>query len=162
MESRASIAEHPIHPMLVAFPIGLFAFSFISDLIFLGTGDVLWSDVAYYNMAGGIVGGLVAAIPGALDLFAMPHSKMRAIGVVHMVINLFVVALFAINFWVRGGVAPEAIGPVWLSGLGIALLAVSGWLGGEMVYVHGAGVSAEHARTPAEPRARPRQAASRR
>lgn len=140
MESRAKIAGHPIHPMLVVFPIGLLVFSFISDLIYLATGDPAWSNVAYYTMAGGIIGGAAAAIPGAMDLLAMPHSKMRSIGIAHMIINLVVVVLFAINLWMRSNAAPEALGPVWLSGIGVVLLAVSGWLGGEMVYVHGAGV----------------------
>lgn len=141
MESRASIAGHPIHPMLVVFPIGLFVFSFVCDLVFLGTGDILWSDIAYYTIAGGIIGAVAAAVPGAIDLFSMPSSRMRSIGIVHMTINLVVVALFAINFWMRGTADPAAAGPIWLSGIGVALLAVSGWLGGEMVYVHGAGVS---------------------
>ena len=140
MKSRASIAGHPIHPMLVVFPIGLFVFSFLCDLIYFGTGNVVWSEVAYYTMAGGIVGGVVAAIPGAMDLFALPYSKTRSIGIAHMTINLIVVALFAINLWIRSAGMPDATGPVWLSGVGVVLLAVSGWLGGEMVYVHGAGV----------------------
>lgn len=146
MESRARIAGHPIHPMLVVFPIGLFVFSFICDLIYLATGDAVWSNVAYYTMAGGIIGGVAAAIPGAIDLFSMPRSRARDIGIVHMIINLVVVVLFAINFWIRSDAAPDAVGPVWLSGIGVVLLAVSGWLGGEMVYVHGAGVE----KVPAE------------
>ena len=139
--------------MLVMFPLGLFGFSFVADLFFLGTGDFLWSDVAYYTMAGGIVGGVLAAIPGAMDLFAMPYSRTRAVGVVHMSINLAVVILYALNLWMRGGADAQAMAPIWLSAVSVALLAVSGWLGGEMVYVHRAGVCEE--RTP------PAQAAAR-
>lgn len=162
MKTRASIAGHPLHPMLVVFPIGLFIFSFVCDLIFFGTGDVVWNAVAYYAMAGGIIGGVAAAIPGALDLFSLPHSRMRGIGVVHMTINLIVVILFAINFWIRGTADPAAVGPVWLSVLGVALLAVSGWLGGELVYVHGAGVSEPHEHAPETGRPRGAHVATRR
>ncbi|HEX7043389.1 MAG TPA: DUF2231 domain-containing protein [Burkholderiales bacterium] len=151
METRASIAGHPLHPMLVVFPIGLFVFSFVADLIFLGTRNATWSDVAYYAMAGGILGGVAAAVPGALDLFSMPHSRVRSIGVIHMLINLAVVVLYAINFWVRSGPEPASAGPIWLSAVAVVLLAVSGWLGGEMVYVHGAGVNEAHAQTRARP-----------
>jgi uncharacterized membrane protein len=141
MESRASIAGHPIHPMLVVFPIGLWGFSFVADLIYFGGGDPLWNDVAYYTMAGGIVGALAAAIPGAVDLFSTTTGHVRRIGVLHMGINLAVVALYAVNLWIRTTADPNATGPVWLSGLSVALLIVSGWLGGEMVYRHGVGVA---------------------
>lgn len=141
MASRASIAGHPIHPMLVVFPIGLWIFSFISDLIYLGTGDATWQATAYYTMAGGVIGALAAAVFGAIDLFAMPQGQARRIGEIHMTINIAIVALFLINLWWRLQVGPDSIGPIWLSALSVALLGVSGWLGGELVYVHGAGVS---------------------
>lgn len=159
MGSRASIAGHPIHPMLVVFPIGLFIFSFICDLISLGSADPVWNAVAYYTMAGGIIGGVAAAIPGFVDLFSLPPSRARSVGIVHMSINLIVVALFAINLWTRANAAPDALGPIWLSAIGVVLLAISGWLGGEMVYVHGVGHS--HGREHAAPE-RASAAASRR
>lgn len=138
MASRASIAGHPIHPMLVPLPIGLFVFSFVCDLIFLwGGGNAVWSTVAFYTMIGGIVGALAAALFGLIDLFALPPSKAKQLGVWHMVINLAVVAVFAISFWMRLGGDPTARTPVLLSFVGILMLLVSGWLGGEMVYVHG-------------------------
>lgn len=143
MESRASIAGHPIHPMLIAFPIGLWGFSFVADLIYFAGGDPMWSTVAYYTMAGGIVGALAAAIPGAIDLFSVTHGHTKRIGLVHMSINLVVVVLYAFNFWIRTTADPNATGPVWLSGLSIALLGISGWLGGEMVYKHGVGVTGD-------------------
>src|ERR1051325_1600337 len=96
LKSRASVAGHPIHPMLVVFPIGLLVFSFISDLIYLGGHNLIWSDVAYYTMAGGIIGALIAAIPGAIDIFALPSSRARTIGFIHMAINLTAVALLRI------------------------------------------------------------------
>lgn len=155
--SRASIAGHPIHPMLVVFPIGLWVFSFIADLLYVSGGNPVWKEVAYYTLAGGIVGALAAAIPGAIDLFSLPEGRARRIGIVHMAINLGVVILYAINFGMRSIAEVDAVGPIWLSAFTIALLGISGWLGGEMVYVHGVGVGS---RASAD-RPSPRVAASR-
>lgn len=143
MASKASIAGHPIHPMLVVFPIGLWVFSFVADLIFLATGDASWRTTALYAMGGGIIGALAAAIPGMVDLFSTRDAAIRRIGLRHMALNLIIVALFVINFWWRLQAAPDANGPVWLSLIAVVLLAVSGWLGGEMVYVHGAAVDGD-------------------
>ena len=150
MASSASIAKHPIHPMLVVLPVGLWIFSLVSDVIYvMGWGSSAWSDVAFYAMAGGIVGALMAAIPGLIDLLSMSSGKVKVIGVWHMSINLIVVALFAINLWLRYRATPGAAPPIWLSLVGVGLMCVSGWLGAEMVYVHGVAVEPQ-ARTNQE------------
>lgn len=146
MASTASIGGHPIHPMLVVFPIGLWVFSLISDIVFLATGDTTWRATALYTMGGGIVGALAAAVPGMIDLFTIRDATIKRLGLTHMALNLTVVVLFVINFWWRTQTGPGATGPVWLSAIAIGLLVVSGWLGGEMVYVHGAGVDGNAAR----------------
>lgn len=141
MASPASFGKHPIHPILVAFPIGLWIFSLVCDLIFLlGWGGLVWKDVAYYTIAGGIVGALLAAVPGLVDLLSISDPKVKRIGVWHMSINLLAVGLFAVNFFLRGGATPEAKLPLTLSAIGVVLIGISGWLGGEMVYVHGVAV----------------------
>lgn len=140
MSSPASVAKHPIHPMLVALPIGLLIFSLVSDVIYLsGWGAIIWKDVAFYTMAGGVAGALVAAIPGLIDLLNL-SGRPKTLGIWHMIINLIVVIMFAVNLWLRLGPAPSAGLTVSLSVLGVVLLGVSGWLGGEMVYVHGVAV----------------------
>lgn len=141
MASPASIGGHPIHPMLIAFPIGLWIFSLVCDLIHvLGWGGAVWNDVAFYTMAGGIVGALLAALPGLIDLVSLSDPKVKSIGIWHMTINLLAVALFAVNLWLRTGSAPSTKLPIALSVIGIILIGISGWLGGEMVYVHGVAV----------------------
>ena len=141
MASPASIAKHPIHPVLVALPIGLWIFSLVSDVIYVtGWGGFAWKEVAFYAMAGGFVGALMAAVPGLIDLLSMSSGKVKTIGIWHMSINLLVVGLFAINLWLRYQAAPSAAPPIWLSVIGVVLLGVAGWLGGEMVYVHGVAV----------------------
>src|SRR5207237_6101151 len=148
MASRASIGGHPIHPMLVPLPIGLFVFSFVCDLIFMfGSGNAVWSTVALYTIGGGIIGALLAAVFGLIDLLSLDASKAKTIGIWHMVINLTVVALFIVSFLLRVGSPAESRLPVLLSLIGVLLLAISGWLGGEMVFVHGV-ASARERQTP--------------
>jgi uncharacterized membrane protein len=146
MRTPASIARHPIHPMLIPFPIGLWVFSLVCDLVYMfGTQDAVWKTVALYSMIGGLIGALAAAVPGLIDLLSLPEGPRR-IAIAHMSINLAVVALFAINIWMRvrgGGDAVASNAPVWLSVLAVALLVVSGWLGGKLVFEHGVAVDTE-------------------
>ena len=154
MRTPANIAGHPIHPMLVTLPIGLFVFSFVCDLIYVfGSNNSTFAIVALYTMAGGIVGALAAAIFGFIDLLSLPRPEPRKTGLAHMTINLVVVVLYLINFWQRSGTPEAPGGYVWLSLLAIALLVVSGWLGGKMVYIYGVAVSAANGQPSAEARA---------
>jgi uncharacterized membrane protein len=140
MRTPASIARHPVHPMLVPIPIGLWIFSLVADLFHAGgSTNPAWTTVAFYCMGGGIVGALAAALPGLIDLLSLPPGPRRT-AITHMTINLTVVVLYVINFWMRMP-APESPGKlVWLSLLSIGLLTISGWLGGKMVYEHGIAV----------------------
>ena len=140
MRTPASIAGHPIHPMLVPIPIGLWIFSLVCDLVgAAGSTNPAWSTVALYTLAGGIVGALLAAVPGLIDLLSLPPGPRRT-ALIHMSINLTVVALYAINLWIRLNATERSGAPLWLSIIGIGLLVVSGWLGGKMVYVYGIAV----------------------
>lgn len=142
MRTPASIAGHPIHPMLVPIAIGCFIFSFASDLICLKTGNVnLWAPLAYYTMLGGILGALAAAVPGLIDLLSLPPGPTRKIALTHMSINLLVVAIYLVNAWMRHGDPNNLQLPMILSLVTIGLLLVSGWLGGKMVFEHGVGVT---------------------
>ncbi len=145
METPASIARHPIHPMLITIPIGLWVFSLVSDLIVLVSTveevKILWFTLAYYTMAGGLFGALAAAIPGLFDFLSLTDRRIRKLAATHMTINLIVVALYAINLWLRTAMPPSFDIGMGLSLLGVALLAISGWIGGEMVHVHRVGVA---------------------
>jgi uncharacterized membrane protein len=144
METRATVAKHPIHPMLIPFPIALWIFSLACDLIFLfGFGGPVWKDVALYTMIGGIIGGLAAAIPGYIDYRSLTDPVVVRVAQMHMAINVGLVILFTVNAGLRLLNGPEAVLPVVLSFLGVAALGVSGWLGGELVYVQGVAVQAE-------------------
>jgi len=140
MRTPANIAKHPIHPMLVAIPIGLWIFSLVCDLVYrFGSTNPNWQIVAWYTLVGGILGALIAAVPGLIDMLSLPWHTKR-IALIHMSINLTVVALYVVNAYIRkhsGGVSDAGI---WLSLIAVLMLAVSGWLGGKLVYVHGVAV----------------------
>lgn len=142
MASPASIRSHPIHPMLIVFPIGLWVFSLICDIVYHAfTHNAYWKGMAYYTMIGGLVGALLAAIPGFIDWMSIRERRVKKIATTHMVLNLTVVALFIFNLGLRYNAATDTeIFAVALSVVGIALLSVSGWLGGSLVYVHHVGV----------------------
>ena len=141
MSSPASIANHPFHPMFIVFPIGLWIFSLACDIIFLAGGPAAWQQAAIYSMGAGVLGALAAAIPGLVDLLSLPHSRAKRVGVWHMSMNLFLVALFVVNFIIRLITGAVAGLPLILSIIGVILLLISGWLGGELVYVHGVAVA---------------------
>jgi len=133
--------------MLIVFPIGLWIFSLVCDLIHLaGASGDAWLTVAFYSMVGGLIGALCAAVPGFIDLLYYKGGAppVKKIALTHMAINLTVVVLYAINIWLRTSkptqMATIVSTPVLLSIVGVALLFVSGWLGGQMVHVYGVGV----------------------
>jgi uncharacterized membrane protein len=143
MRTPASIAKHPIHPMLIPLPIGLWLFAFICDLIFvLGSGATLWFTLSYYTMIGGLIGALIAAIPGTIDLMSL-RGTPKKLALTHAALNVAVVVLFAVNIGLRIGGSDVAGAPLALSVIAITLLGASGWLGGHMVYVHGVAVDVD-------------------
>lgn len=142
MESRAKLAGHPIHPMLIVFPLGLLATAVIFDVINLVKGTGQWSEMAFWMIAVGIIGGLAAAVFGLIDFLAIPTgTRAHAIGLAHGVGNVVVVALFAGSWWLRrpDPAAPGTLAYV-LSFLAVGLALVTGWLGGELVERLGVGV----------------------
>jgi uncharacterized membrane protein len=154
METRATVAEHPVHPMLIPFPIALWIFSLASDLIYLfGFGGPVWKSVALYTMIGGIIGGAAAAIPGYMDYRSLTDPVIVRVAQMHMVINIGLVLLFSINAGLRIINGSDAVLPVFLSFLGVAALGVSGWLGGELVYVQGVAVQPQPETPPPKRRA---------
>ncbi|WP_447979942.1 DUF2231 domain-containing protein [Candidatus Nitrospira bockiana] len=141
MASPASFLKHPIHPMLIPFPIALWIFSLVCDVVYaMGWGTEVWNDLAFYTMIGGLLGALAAAVPGYLDYRSLTDRDVARIGRWHLLTNLTIVALFAVNLLMRMASPPGAGLPIVLSVIGVALLGVSGWLGGELVYVHGVAV----------------------
>ena len=141
----ARILGHHVHPMLVVFPLGLLAISLIFDGIYLVTDDPVFAATAYWNILAGVIGGLLAAVFGVWDWFTIPaRTRAKRIGALHGAINVVVVALFAASWLIRRGEptfhAPSTEALI-LSCVAVALVMVSGWLGGELVERLGIGVA---------------------
>lgn len=144
MHTPASIARHPLHPMLVPIPIGLWVASLVCDLWAHLVGGPAWLPlVAFVTMAGGVIGALIAVAPGAIDAFSLKAAPRR-IAMVHMSLNLIVVVLYAVNLALRWR-GNETLAPLALSLIAVGLLLVSGWLGGKMVYEQRVGVEEQPA-----------------
>jgi uncharacterized membrane protein len=144
MRTPARIGSHPIHPMLIPFPIGLLVFSLICDLVSLASDNPeTWATVAFYSMVGGFIGALVAAVPGVIDFLSLGERKVKKIALTHMAINLVAVTLYAVNLGLRVARGDNHGIPLLLSVAAVVLLGISGWLGGEMVYAHAVGVESE-------------------
>ncbi len=145
--------RHPLHPFLVHFPIGLFILSLLLDLASLGFPSVpnLVRD-AFYAMLLGIITALIAAVPGLVDYtdIRSDHPGKRT-ATTHLTLNLVVVGLYGINLGVRSSTLDQLktpVAPLVLSLVGIALLSVSGYLGGRLVYDEGISVGRHKRRTP--------------
>ena len=142
MRSRARFLGHPIHTLLVVFPLGLLLTATLFDLWAWGTGNRFWNDLAFYLIVAGVVGGIAAAPFGLVDWLAIPRgTRAKAVGAWHGGGNVLVLALFALSWMLRLG-GPD-VEPTWplvlaLAGAGCAL--VTGWLGGELVVRLGIGV----------------------
>ena len=135
MESRAKLLGHPIHQMLIVFPLGLLATALVFDAVQLVTGDGFWSELAYWMIAAGVVSGLVAAPFGLVDWLAIPwRTRAKRVGAFHGAGNVAVLGLYGISWLMRSAnpAAPEAPA-MTLAFLGGALAVVTGWLGGELV-----------------------------
>lgn len=142
MESRAKLFGHAIHPMLIVFPLGLLATALIFDLIYWSTFNETWAIVAYWMIAAGIIGGLLAAIFGFIDFLAIPSgTRAKSIGLLHGLGNVIVMLLFIGSWLLR---RPNPANPdtlaILLSLGGVVLALVTGWLGGELVERLGVGV----------------------
>lgn len=136
MEARAKLLGHAIHPMLIPFPLGLLSTAAIFDVIYLVTDSSGIATAAFYAIAAGIVGGLLAAVFGLADWLAIPaDTRAKRVGAFHGIGNVIVVAVFAATWLLRLGAADYRPGAVAIAlSIGGAVLgAVTGWLGGELV-----------------------------
>ena len=146
MASPASIGGHPVHPMIIPFPIALWVFSLVADLIFLWRGNPVWSDyIAFYTLLAGIIGAVAAAVPGFIDWLSLKDPGVVKIANWHARLNVIALLVFAASFYLRtrGGSALVSGSyniPIALSVFGVILISISGYLGGEMVFKHGVGV----------------------
>lgn len=157
MASAASIGGHPIHPMIIPFPIALWVFSLVADIIYLWRGNPIWRDwIAFYTLLGGILGAAVAAVPGLIDWLSLKDREVVRIANWHARLNVIALLIFAGSFYLRTTSGTDVVGgnysiPFMLSVVGVILITISGWLGGEMVFKHGVAVVGGSDTSPEKP-----------
>lgn len=160
MQSRATLAGHPLHPMLVSVPIGLFLWAFVSDLVYLGTDhNHEWYTMAFWTGIAALVSAAVAALPGIVDFTTVgAKSDARAMGIAHGLLNVTTLALFFVAMLLMlddGATSGGRLGAVVaMHAAGSGLLLLSGWLGGEMVFRHHLGMIPEDSQVEREERVR--------
>jgi uncharacterized membrane protein/nitrite reductase/ring-hydroxylating ferredoxin subunit len=145
--------RHPIHPMLVHFPIGFLVLSFLLDLVSLAFPEVPGLlRGSFYAMLLGIITALLAAVPGFVDYSDIRRDHPgKATATRHMILNLMVVAIYGINLWIRSSSLNDpkiSLPPLLLSIIGISLLSISGYLGGRLIYDEGIAVGRHKRHTP--------------
>ncbi|HEX3250347.1 MAG TPA: DUF2231 domain-containing protein [Pyrinomonadaceae bacterium] len=144
MKSKASIAGHPVHPMLIPFPLALWVTSFAVDILFYFLRHPTLLVIAKFLLAAGCLGAIAAAIPGIIDWLAIKDGDVKRVANWHARLNIMALVVFAISFFLRIGSYSQLVGrrltlPFLLSLVGVILIAISGWLGGELVFHYGVG-----------------------
>src|SRR4051794_22256056 len=159
MDAKAKVLGHPVHQMLIVFPLGLLATSFFFDIAFLITGRSDLEVVSYWMIFAGVISGLLAAVFGLIDWMSIPkNTRARALGVWHGWGNVVVTALFALSWFFRHDTGARATGAtaIFLSGMGVLIALFTGWLGGELVDRLGVGVDdGAHLNAPSSLSGRP-------
>ena len=143
-KTTAALGDHPIHPMLIPFPVAFLVAAPIADLAFIGTGDGFWARAAMWLLGAGIVMALVAAVAGFTDFLSEPRIRSLNDAWYHMAGNLLAVVLAMINFGLRYAQGEEAAIKPWgvvLSLIVVGILLFTGWKGWEMVYRHRVGIA---------------------
>jgi uncharacterized membrane protein len=159
-KSTASIAGHPIHPMLIPFPIAFFVATFVCDLAYWQTSNGAWASAAIWLLGAGLVMAALAALAGLTDVIGEP--RIRALSDVwwHAGGNVFVVLIQLYSFYARYTEGASSIVPkdLVLSFVVVCTLLFTGWKGWEMVYRYRVGV-ADTIETRETTTATPRRAA---
>jgi uncharacterized membrane protein len=139
--STAKIADHPVHPMLIPFPIVCFVGAFITDVVFTQNNDTGWATASNWLLGVGLVMAALAAAAGFTDYLGDDRIRRLGDALKHMLANVAAVVLELVNFALRLK-DPDFIYStgVWISGVVVLLLLYSGWKGGDLVYRHGVGV----------------------
>ena len=149
MASKASIGGHPIHPILIAFPIGLWSTSFAADVLYYFWRGASLFLISKFLLAAGCLGAVAAAIPGIIDWLSIKDPGVKRIANWHARLNIFALMVFGLSLYLRMRVGSHWVGPhlrirFLFSCLGMILISISGWLGGELVYKHGVAVAPQH------------------
>jgi uncharacterized membrane protein len=139
--STAKIGGHPIHPMLVPFPIVCFIGTFVTDIVYSRNGDPGWATASHWLLGIGLLMAALAAVAGLTDYLGDDRIRRLGDALKHMLANVIAVVIEAVNLALRLGnddFIPST--GIFLSGIVVLILLYSGWKGGDLVYRHGIGV----------------------
>jgi uncharacterized membrane protein len=148
VQSTVAIAGHPLHPLLVTFPIAFLSGAAGADLGYWLTGDSFWARAAIWLIGAGFISGLVAAAAGMSDFLRIDRVRKRSAGWIHMTGNITALVLTLINWVLRWNNVEGAILPIGLiiSTIVASLLAIGGWFGAELIYRHKVAVIGDSSR----------------
>ena len=161
MASKASIGGHPVHPMLIPFPLALWITSFAADVVFYFIRNPTLVYISKFLLAAGLIGGVAAAVPGIIDWLVIKNKEVKKIADWHARLNIIALIIFAASLFLRMRIGARWVSyslkiPFLISLVGVILIFVSGWLGGDLAYKHGVGVAPQHD-TPEEAAAKVRE-----
>lgn len=142
-ESKLAIAGHPIHAMLVSFPIALVACTLGADAFYAWTGDLFWARASLWASGMAFLIGLLAGLSGTVELLSVPGSRARAASWTHFVIAVMLLAVLGANWGLRLRGYAQAVLPwgLLLSLLALGFTGFTGWHGGKLVFHYRVGVS---------------------
>ncbi len=142
-ESKIAIAGHPIHAMLVAFPIAMSVCTLGADLFYWWTGDAFWARAGLWAIGMAFLMGLLAGLSGTVELLLVPGIRARAASWTHFIIAVMLLALLGTNWGYRLGGYEQAVLPlgILLSFLCVAFTGFTGWHGGKLVFDYQLGTS---------------------
>jgi uncharacterized membrane protein len=142
-QSTAKVAGHPIHPMLIPFPIAFFIATLLCDLVYWRTGNTAWVDATVWLLGAGVVMAALAAVAGLTDLMGDPNIRAIRDSWLHAGGNAIIVLLEIYNWFLRYRYGADAVLPqgLILSLIVTGALLFTGWKGWEMVYRHRVGVA---------------------
>jgi uncharacterized membrane protein len=140
--TEVAVAGHPLHPMLVTFPIAFLLGALGSDVAFWYTADPFWARMSLWLLGGGTVMGALAGLAGTVELLAISGIRLRGASWSHFVAAVMLLSVACTNWLTRlddptGAVLPFGL---YLSALGALLVAIAGWLGGTLVFEHRVGI----------------------
>jgi uncharacterized membrane protein len=141
--STAQVAGHPIHPMVIAFPIACFVLAFVSDLAFFATSNEFWATASLWLLGIGLITAAFAAVTGLIEVFGDNRVRNLSDTRLHAASNAIALLIALYNWYSRFEHGSSAIVPtgVVLSGIVVLVLVFAGWKGGEMVFRHRVGVA---------------------
>jgi uncharacterized membrane protein len=158
MAGKINFLGHPVHPMVIVFPLGLLPAAVACDIIYLVRNNPNWAHMSYWLIAAGVLSGIIAAGFGFADWLALPNgTRAKRLGVWHLAVNDIMLVLFAVSWWMRRSVPDHPNTTVIVLGIaGLAFGLIGGWLGGELVYRLSVGVDFDaHVNSPSSLSSRP-------